>query len=77
VRARSDLASRHAGLVLTFGGASDNNVGRAVEVAKRVNDALAALGQQGYVFRGTVYRPFIGLATPPDVATVDVYVFKL
>lgn len=77
VRSHPGLANRRAGLVLTFGGASGRDTGQALRIAGRANAALAGLGQEGIVFRGTVYRPFLSLASPPSTLTIDVYLFKL
>jgi hypothetical protein len=76
VRSVTALYGRRAGLVLTFGGANDGNNGQAIQIAKKVDDALKVLGQQRFVFSGTVYRPFLSLNTPPSYVTIDVYLFK-
>ncbi|MER5702234.1 hypothetical protein ABT023_09805 [Micromonospora sp. NPDC002296] len=77
VRSHPGLKDRRAGLVLTFGGASGGNTDRALQVAGRANAALAGLGRDRIIFRGTVYRPFLSLASPPSTLTIDVYLFKL
>ncbi|MEV6493185.1 hypothetical protein AB0M20_31875 [Actinoplanes sp. NPDC051633] len=69
------LQGRHAGLVLTFGGAQGDE-GRGIAVAKRANDVLRGLGAKGWVFRGTVCRPFLSLHEPPQVLKIDVYLFR-
>lgn len=76
IRHVAALDGRHAGLVLAFGGDNDNNTTRALAVASKVDSVLAGLGSSGYVFQSTVYRSFIGLADPPGVVEVDIYVFK-
>ncbi|MEE6258116.1 hypothetical protein [Plantactinospora sonchi] len=76
VKGHPDLKGRRAGLVLTFGGASGDNTARARRIANRANDALRALGRDGIIFRGTVYRPFHSLASPPSKLTIDVYLFR-
>lgn len=78
VRANRLLVGRRAGLVLAFGGAlgaPTPNYGTRVAQALD-QEVLAALGQQGYVFTGTVYREFFDLGVDPSYITVDVYVFK-
>ncbi|GIJ27004.1 hypothetical protein Vqi01_21660 [Micromonospora qiuiae] len=77
VRKHPGLQGRRAGLVLTFGGASNDNTDRAMRIARRANAALKKLGDEGIIFRGTVYRPFLSLASPPSALTIDVYLFKL
>ncbi|MBB5830034.1 hypothetical protein [Micromonospora carbonacea] len=77
VRSHPGLSGRRAGLVLTFGGAAGGNTGRGMAIARQVNQALAGLGTQGFVFRGAVYRPFISLASPQGTLTIDVYLFKI
>jgi hypothetical protein len=77
VRSHPGLKDRRAGLVLTFGGASGGNTARALQIAGRANAALAGLGRERVIFRGTVYRPFLSLASPPSTLTIDVYLFKL
>ncbi|HEY0697542.1 MAG TPA: hypothetical protein VGD43_07000 [Micromonospora sp.] len=77
IRSHPALRNRRAGLVLTFGGASGGNTDRAMTIARRTNSALAQLGAQGFVFRGTVYRPFLSLGSPPSELTVDIYLFKV
>jgi hypothetical protein len=78
VKANGQLAGRRAGLVLTFGGASPGDTDLALRIAGRVNDLLKQLGEQtGFVFRGTIYRPFLSLASPYSKVTIEVYLFKL
>lgn len=76
LRGDQRLASRRAGLVLSFGGANDGNNARAIQAANDVADVMSGLGAEGYVFTGAVYRPFLALNEPRDVVEVDVYVFK-
>jgi hypothetical protein len=76
IRSNPGLKGRRAGLVLTFGGASGGQDERAITIANRVADVLRALGKQGFVFRGTVYRPFLDNGAPPTQLKVDVYLFK-
>jgi hypothetical protein len=70
------LASRRAGLVLSFGGAKDDNHARAIQAATDVAMVMAGLGDEGYVFKGAVHRPFLALNEPADIVEVDVYVFE-
>ncbi len=77
VRAVPQLRGRRAGLVLTFGGTQGVGPAVALQVAKQLDDSvLTDLGNQHYVFTGTVYREFINLDNGPDDIQVDVYVFK-
>ena len=76
LRGDQRLASRRAGLVLSFGGADDGNNARAIQAANDVATVMSGLGDEGYVFKGAVYRPFLALNEPQDIVEVDVYVFK-
>ena len=76
LRADQRLASRSAGLVLSFGGADDGNNARAIQAANDVATVMSGLGDEGYVFKDAIYRPFLALNEPRDIVEVDVYVFK-
>jgi hypothetical protein len=76
IRSETQLSGRHAGLVLSFGGDNDFDTSRAIEMANKVDEVLQGLGNQGFVFTGTVYRPFIALNEPPDYVELDIYLFK-
>jgi hypothetical protein len=76
LRGDQRLASRRAGLVLSFGGANDGNNARAIQAAKDVAAVMSGLGDEGFVFKDAVHRPFLALNEPPDIVEVDVYVFK-
>lgn len=76
IRRDSRLSGRRAGLVLTFGGALNGSQGQAIAIANQADNVLRGLGAQGYVFRGTVYRPFLALNASPSALKVDVYLFK-
>jgi hypothetical protein len=76
VKANKQLAGRHAGLVLTFGGAQGGE-SRAIAIASHANNVLRGLGSQSWVFRQTVYnRPFLSLHRPPASLEFDIYLFK-
>jgi hypothetical protein len=77
IRGDQRLFGRRAGLVLTFGGAQGVSYATAINIANRADDAMTALGATGFVFQGTVYRPFLGLNAPPGTLVVDIYLFKL
>jgi hypothetical protein len=70
------LGSRRAGLVLSFGGASDGNNARAIQAATDVATVMAGLGEEGFVFKGAVPRAFLALNEPRNIVEIDVYVFK-
>jgi hypothetical protein len=72
VRAKESLHGRQAGLVLSFGG----GLAQGTEIAKKADAALEELGEQGFVFRETVYRPYISFGSSPDTLTLDIYLFK-
>lgn len=72
VRAKTSLGGRHAGLVLSFGG----GLGQGQAIAEKADSALRELGDQGFVFQGTVYRPYISFDTSPGTLTLDIYLFK-
>jgi hypothetical protein len=78
IRAKSTLNGRHAGLVLAFDGDNgDPSIdSTSLEIAGKVNEVLASMGSQGYVFRNTAYRSFIGRNVSPDIVDVDIYLFK-
>jgi hypothetical protein len=72
VRAKKALDGRQAGLVLSFGGGLD----RGTEIAQKADAVLKELGDQGFVFQGTVYRPYISFGSSPNKLTLDIYLFK-
>jgi hypothetical protein len=75
IRRDPRLKGRHAGLVLSFGGA-DGGEGRAIAIANKADEVMRSLGTKGYVFRGTVYRPFLSLHASPATLKLDIYLFK-
>jgi hypothetical protein len=78
IRGQSKLRGRHAGLVLAFDGDNgDPGIdSTSLKIAGKVNEVLASMGSQGYVFRNTAYRSFIGRNVSPDIVDVDIYLFK-
>ncbi|WP_067452364.1 hypothetical protein [Actinomadura macra] len=72
VRAKTSLNGRQAGLVLSFGGGLE----QGTEIAKKADSALQELGEQGYVFHGTVYRPYISFGASPGTLTLDIYLLR-
>jgi hypothetical protein len=78
IMSNPQLTSRHAGLVLLFGGDSDYPLG--VTQAKQMDSAVVGilnqLGNHNFVFYDTVYRNFLGLNDAPDTVELDVYLFK-
>lgn len=77
VKADPQLRGKRAGLVLTFGGASNAAPGQGITDAQAFDsEVLTALGKQNYVFINTVYREFFTLGADPSNFTVDVYVYK-
>jgi hypothetical protein len=77
VRSEPGLSGRRAGLVLTFGGDSGGSPAQAIAIAEKVDSVLQELGDQQFVFSGTVFRPFLALNSPPGIVQIDIYLFKL
>lgn len=77
VRAAPALNGRHAGLVLTFGGSIGGAESDGLQAATAIDTkVLPDLGQQGFVFYGTVYREFFATDKPLGTLELDIYVFK-
>ncbi|QXJ21487.1 hypothetical protein AGRA3207_002346 [Actinomadura graeca] len=72
VRATASLNGRQAGLVLSFGGGLENGT----RIARGADAALRELGDQRFVFQGTVYRPFVSFNSAPETLTLDIYLLR-
>jgi hypothetical protein len=77
MRAQSILRGRSVGLVIAYGGASDDSqIGKAQAVAVKVMSVLMSLGSGGFAFsRASYYDPLYLLGGDINTAVIDVYLF--
>lgn len=72
VRANKELKGRQAGLVMSFGAGQ----AEGTEIADKANAVLRELGDEGFVFHDTVYKPYIDFDASSNMLTLDVYLLK-
>lgn len=72
------LHNRSVGLAVVYGGApTDNDIGQAQSIARKVYGVLGMLGHQSSVFqRASYYEPIFHLGNDPSIVIIDVYLFK-
>jgi hypothetical protein len=72
------LQNRRAGIAIAYGGADNfSQAGRGSEVAAEVYKVLDMLGQQDFVFCGTVhYDPLFTTLHLHDTVVIDIYLFN-
>lgn len=72
-------ATKRAGLVLLYGGASGYSISRAVHLASVFySEVLQGMGNKGFVFYPVgkvVHKEYHDLSTPPSIMQVDIFVF--
>jgi hypothetical protein len=72
------MQNRRAGIAIAYGGADDfSQAERGTLVAAEVYKVLDMLGQQHFVFCGTVhYDPLFTALYPHDTVVIDIYLFN-
>ena len=77
VTAQPFLQGRQAGLIIAYGGASDDSqIGRAEDIANKIYDILQNLGKHNTTFANVVrYDPLYLLGGDPNVVTIDILLF--
>jgi len=77
---QSVLQGRSVGLTIVYGGApTTDDIGRAINIAKKVYSILQDLGNSGGAFKRSSYYDALytlSSANTPDVVTIDVYLFR-
>jgi len=77
IKANKALQGRRAGLELTFGGSGGGQASGGLQAARDMDVlVLPGLANQGFVFRGCVYREFFAIDKPIGTLELDIYVFK-
>ncbi len=73
------IQGRRAGLVITYTGTGNPyDIETANAVGEKINEALAKLGQKGFVFVGTSYHdPLLLLGEDLSKVRMEIYLFAL